>query len=155
MSSLDVLRTANSKAKFGPAENVRPLLASSCIHRAGRCRNPTGLVTTVGAPTRIGKIAANSRPMSWYKGSQDTAVSPGGRTTPPSTAKKSATTCSKLAKTFWFETVTPAGVRVDPEVYCKYKISDRSAPPARDPGRADLCREFRSSKSTSTIDGAD
>ena len=28
--------------------------------------------------------------------------------------------CSKLAKTFLFETMTPAGVRVDPEVYCKY-----------------------------------
>ena len=38
---------------------------------------------------------------------------------PPSGAKKSAMICLKLAKTFLLETMTPAGVRVDPDVYCK------------------------------------
>src|SRR5580693_370228 len=155
MSSADVLRTANSKAKFGPAEYVLPLLASRCSHRAGRCRNPTGLVTTVGTPNRTGKIAPNNRPMSWYNGSHDTEVRSGGRLTFPSSVKKSPMTCFKLAKTFLFETRTPAGVRVDPEVYCKYNVSGRSVSPPRDPGREDLCRASRSSKSSSTIDGVD
>ncbi|CKS81108.1 Uncharacterised protein [Mycobacterium tuberculosis] len=99
-------------------------------------------------------IAPNRRPMSWYSGSQDTTVRSGG-TTPPSGAKKSATICSKLAKTFLFETMTPAGVRVDPEVYCKYAVSGVSLPVGRAPGLRERCRESKSSKSSSTIDGAD
>ena len=31
--------------------------------------------------------------------------------------------CSKLARMFLCETMTPAGVRVDPDVYCKYAVS--------------------------------
>ena len=65
MSSSDVLRAANSKAKFGPAETVGPLRASNCIHRAGRCRKPTGLVNTVGKPSRIGMTTPSRSPMSW------------------------------------------------------------------------------------------
>src|ERR1700722_4574000 len=64
--------------------------------------------------------------------------------------------CSKLAKTFLYETMTPPGVRVDPEVYCKYTGFDPSSPTVREPGLLDEPRrESSSSKSSSTIDGAD
>src|ERR1700751_3263755 len=78
-----------------------------------------------------------------------------GGATPPSGAKKSPMICSKLAKTFLLVTMTPAGVRVDPDVYCKYMKSARSLAAARDLGPVDRWRESRSSQSTSTIDGAD
>ena len=58
--------------------------------------------------------------------------------------------CSKLASRFPYETMTPAGERVDPEVYCKYAVSEPVPPRALDPLRAS-----RSSKSTSMTDGAD
>ena len=32
--------------------------------------------------------------------------------------------CSKLVRMLSYETTTPFGVRVDPEVYCKYAMSD-------------------------------
>jgi len=89
--------------------------------------------------------------MSWKRGSHDTADAPGGGT-PPSAAKMSAMICSKLAKTFAFETATPAGVRVEPEVYCKYAVSDPVVPVERGP--RDDCRASRSSRSISMIDGA-
>ena len=46
MSSSDVRRTANSNAKFGAADHEWLLVASNCIHRAGFCRNDTGLIST-------------------------------------------------------------------------------------------------------------
>ena len=54
MSSSDVRRTANSNAKFGAAVNEPLLLASNCIHRAGFCRNDTGLISTAGRPAQQG-----------------------------------------------------------------------------------------------------
>ena len=62
--------------------------------------------------------------------------------------------CAKFAKTFSFETDTPAGVRVDPEVYCKYNVLDPRSLALRAPGLDDRGRESRSSKSSSTIGGA-
>src|SRR5271167_4762954 len=91
--------------------------------------------------------------MSWNSGSQETtAVSDG--TTPDSRTKKSPMICAKLAKTLSFETATPAGARVDPEVYCRYNVLDPSSPAPRAPGLDDRGRESRSSKSISRIDGA-
>ena len=46
MSSSDVFFAAISNAKFGAAENACLLLASNCIHRAGRCKKATGLIST-------------------------------------------------------------------------------------------------------------
>src|ERR1700758_3248585 len=51
---------------------------------------------------------------------------------------------------FLCEISTPAGVRVDPEVYCKYAMSGRLSASAAGP-----FGESRSSKSTSITDGAD
>src|ERR1700731_815167 len=45
--------------------------------------------------------------------------------------------------------MTPAGERVDPDVYCKYAVSARLSIPALDPLRAS-----RSNRSTSTTAGA-
>ena len=58
MSSSEVFAAASSKAKFGAAENARPSLAINCNHRAGRCSNATGLVSTAGIPAMIGVGAA-------------------------------------------------------------------------------------------------
>ncbi len=58
--------------------------------------------------------------------------------------------CSTLARMFLCEISTPAGVRVDPEVYCKYAMSGRLSASAAGP-----FWESRSSKSTSMTDGAD
>ena len=55
-------------------------------------------------------------------------------------------TCSKLAMRFWCEIMTPAGGRVDPEVYCRYAVSgDRLAP------RGGPALASRSSRSTSMM----
>src|SRR5262249_40334017 len=51
---------------------------------------------------------------------------------------------------FLYETMTPAGVRVDPEVYCKYAVSVELSTRAARP-----FFESRSSKSISITDGAD
>ena len=57
-------RPATSNAKFGPAEKEWLLLASSCIHRAGRARNDAGLVSTACTPANRGPQIPNSKPMS-------------------------------------------------------------------------------------------
>ncbi|COY27839.1 Uncharacterised protein [Mycobacterium tuberculosis] len=75
--------------------------------------------------------------------------------TPARSSPSMSSSDVKLAKTFLFETMTPAGVRVDPEVYCKYAVSGVSLPVGRAPGLRERCRESKSSKSSSTIDGAD
>ncbi|CFS31096.1 Uncharacterised protein [Mycobacterium tuberculosis] len=46
ISSSDVLRTANSKPKFGALEICARCLANNCIQRAGRCKNAMGLINT-------------------------------------------------------------------------------------------------------------
>ena len=51
---------------------------------------------------------------------------------------------------FLCEIMTPAGVRVDPEVYCKYAVSGELSTRA-----AGAFVESRSSRSTSMTDGAD
>jgi hypothetical protein len=64
MSSSDVFRAANSNAKFGAIEYDLLLLASNCIHRAGRCRNATGLISTAGTPNRTGAQIPRYKPIS-------------------------------------------------------------------------------------------
>lgn len=54
----------SSKAKFGAAENAWPSRAINCSHRAGRCRNATGLVSTAPHPTIIGAQTPRTKPMS-------------------------------------------------------------------------------------------
>ena len=39
--------------------------------------------------------------------------------------------CSKLASKFRCEIMTPAGERVDPDVYCKYAVPERLSLPER------------------------
>src|SRR6516165_10149471 len=51
---------------------------------------------------------------------------------------------------FLCETMTTAGARVDPDVYCKYTVSVELST-----GAAGPCFESRSSRSTSITDGAD
>src|ERR1700691_6587458 len=47
-------------------------------------------------------------------------VSRGG--TPVNSGKKSHISCWKFTRRFRCEIITPAGMRVEPEVYCKYAV---------------------------------
>ena len=73
-----------------------------------------------------------------------------GGATPPWSPKKPAFMCSKLARMFLCETMTPAGVRVDPEVYWRYMVSVELSTRAAGAGF-----ESRSSRSTSITDRLD
>ncbi|COV70260.1 Uncharacterised protein [Mycobacterium tuberculosis] len=64
MSWSDVLRTASSKAKFGAAEKHRPLVASSCIQRAGRRKNDIGLINIARRRATSGAQIPRIRPIS-------------------------------------------------------------------------------------------
>src|SRR4051812_39095642 len=64
ISSSEVLRAAKSKPKLGAQEYDRPLLASNCIQRAGRCRNAVGVMNTIGVPENIGLKIMKNNPMS-------------------------------------------------------------------------------------------
>ena len=72
-----------------------------------------------------------------------------GGATPPWSEKMSALICLKLVRMFLSVIITPAGVRVDPDVYCRYTVSAELSPFA-----ARAFPESRSSKSTSMTDGA-
>ena len=71
-----------------------------------------------------------------------------GGATPPWSPKKAALICAKFAMMFLYVTMTPTGVRVDPEVYCKYTVSAAFSTLA-----GDAFFESRSSESTSMSDG--
>ncbi len=99
---------------------------------------------TVGTPARSASRLIEDHVV--YSGSQDNQLR--GPRRRPSGAKKSATICSKLAKTFLFETMTPAGVRVILEVY-NTRVSGVSLPVGRGPAWS--CRESKSSKSAQRL----
>ena len=65
MSASDVLRTANSNAKFGAAETEWGWLASCCIQLAGLRRNASGLISNALGPASCGALRPMMRPMSW------------------------------------------------------------------------------------------
>ena len=64
-------------------------------------------------PVAIGIATVMSSPMSWNNGSQLTAV------TEPGLTSKAAAICAALAERQPCVIITPAGARVDPDVYCR------------------------------------
>ena len=107
-------RAACSNAKLGAAANTPspPLAAPSWeTHRPGRCTNARGLITVMAAPPIAGRITV-SRPMSWNSGSQ---VTPREARVRPRLSKS----CMTLVTTLRCVISTPAGTRVEPEVYCR------------------------------------
>ncbi|SHU46288.1 Uncharacterised protein [Mycobacteroides abscessus subsp. abscessus] len=104
---------ASSNAKFGAAAKVRPRCpsaASSLIHRPGRRTNDTGDIRVMRPPHSGNRII--SRPMSWYSGSQLTLRMLSSRPT-------EMIICRTLVITARCVISTPAGTRVDPDVYCR------------------------------------
>ncbi len=105
---------ACSKAKFGAAAKVpapSDTAASSLIQRHGRCTNARGLMMVMYLPPSAGRITV-SRPMSWKSGSHVTPRE-------SSLSSMASTICRAFTPTARCVISTPAGVRVDPDVYCK------------------------------------
>ena len=65
MSSSVVRRAASSNAKFGTAVKTRVLSAICWTHRAGRCRNAIGLISTECRPMVSAPVMPSNMPMSW------------------------------------------------------------------------------------------
>ena len=84
--------------------------ASCLIQRPGRWTN-AGLITVTVEPTSAGAMTL-TRPMSWNRGSQ---VTPREDLDRPSPSKSWMT----LVTTLRCVISTPAGTRVEPEVYCR------------------------------------
>ena len=107
-------RAACSNAKLGAAAKTpspSDIAPSWVTHRPGRCTKARGLMTVIVAPPIAGRITV-SRPMSWNSGSQ---VTPREARVRPSPSKS----CMTLVTTLRCVISTPAGTRVDPEVYCR------------------------------------
>ncbi|COX93051.1 Uncharacterised protein [Mycobacterium tuberculosis] len=116
-SSRGTPRTAAcSNAKFGAAEKVPPvspgLRASSRIQRPGRRTNAAGVIKVKLWPSTDASSTV-IRPMSWKNGSQLTPRS-------PSCPSRALSTCTTLVGRFRWVICTPLGMRVEPDVYCKY-----------------------------------
>ncbi|GAA4290945.1 hypothetical protein GCM10023178_63850 [Actinomadura luteofluorescens] len=75
--------------------------------------NATGSMITPGLPYTSGSATVVTRPMSWKTGSQFTPDDTRGT---PSNVRHS---CSAFVAKFPCVMITPAGVRVEPEVYCR------------------------------------
>nr|WP_199752609.1 hypothetical protein [Actinoplanes sp. ATCC 53533] len=86
---------------------------SSRSHRSGRIRNAAGSKNTASVPARNGTATVASRPMSWNSGSQFTPVI---RSRAPISRSP---ICVAFAVRFPWVISTPAGVRVDPDEYCR------------------------------------
>ena len=122
MSSSDVRRTANSNAKFGAAVNEPLLVASNCIHRAGFCMNDTGLISTAG---RSRPAAGTNTPISIPCRGRRAATTPPW--CPAAELCRGPRSSRTLAVRDWrgrscASPRTPAGWRVDPDVYCRYAV---------------------------------
>ncbi|NCL75054.1 hypothetical protein AIIKEEIJ_02504 [Rhodococcus sp. YH1] len=105
---------ACSNAKFGAAANVpapSETAASSLIHRPGRCTKARGLMMVMYLPPIAGRMTV-SRPMSWNSGSHVTPRE-------PSLSSMESAIWMQLVSTPRWVISTPAGTRVDPEVYCR------------------------------------
>ena len=82
------------------------------IQLAGRDRNASGDISTVGKPSTSDAKLAPIRPRSWYSGSQLTNTSSG-------LAFTAAPIARTLAIRFACDSTTPLGLPVLPEVYCR------------------------------------
>ena len=112
---------ACSKAKLGAAAKVpapSETAASSLIHRYGRCTKARGLMMVMYLPPRAGRMTV-SRPMSWNSGSHVTPRE-------SSLSSMESTIWSAFVPTARWVISTPAGTRVEPEVYCRYAMSSSS-----------------------------
>src|SRR5579875_2082006 len=85
-------------------------MASS--QRRGERTNAVGAISTEVIPQYSGMITLPIRPMSWYRGTQFTAVVSGSKPKQPAAARA-------LASRLPWLTITPLGLAVDPEVYCR------------------------------------
>src|ERR1700722_12708830 len=77
-----------------------------------------------------------------------------GGAIPPRVGKYSDINCPKLAARLRSESITPAGTRVEPEVYCRYMVSGASSPPGAS-RCAEPLRASRSMASTSMTVGTE
>ena len=84
---------------------------SSRIQRYGRRTNATGDISVMWPPASAGNMII-SRPMSWNSGSQLTLRMFRSRPT-------DRIICTTLVHADRWVISTPAGVRVEPEVYCR------------------------------------
>src|SRR5207249_3648101 len=120
-------RAASAYAKLGPAVAVPPNSAIHSIHRAGAARKSCGAASTRSNPCSIGAPSKPMSPMSWYRGSHDTALSMSGSRAAASTA------ASRFAVMQRCGTMTPFGSAVAPLVH--WRIASASGSSA---GRSEL-----------------
>ena len=116
ISSSVMRRRHSSNEKFGPPDIVPRWRWMARIQLAGRDRNASGDISTVGKPSTSDAKLAPMRPRSWYSGNQLTNTSCGPAFTAPPIAR---TLAIRLA----CDSTTPFGLPVLPEVYCRKPVS--------------------------------
>src|SRR5689334_16853449 len=81
--------------------------------RRGLCRKAAGDIRMPRKPLYRGWMMPSTRPISWKCGSHDSEML-------CEECSKPLAMAAELDKTLSWPTITPLGVAVEPDVYCKY-----------------------------------